>query len=89
MTWRDFEARLVLKAWQDEAFRQALLRDPKAVLERETGTKLPDRVQVKVLEETPHRLGNPRAGGGRERRVAIDIYAQRQEPPHEGELLPE
>ena len=55
---RDLEAQLMARAWKDDAFRQELIRNPKPVLEREMarwrpGYKLPDTVEVKVLEETP------------------------------------
>lgn len=51
---KDLEAQLIEKAWQDEAFRQELLRHPKAVIEAELGKKLPSDLQVTVLEETPN-----------------------------------
>jgi hypothetical protein len=55
---RDLEAHLIARAWRDEAFKQELLRDPKAALERELaqlapGATLPEHVQIRVLEETP------------------------------------
>jgi hypothetical protein len=60
-TWGDFEAKLVAKAWKDEAFAQELRTDPKAAVERELatvrpGAKLPEGVDVKVVEETPTTL---------------------------------
>ncbi|MEQ9625567.1 NHLP leader peptide family RiPP precursor [Coleofasciculus chthonoplastes] len=51
---KDLEAQLIERAWQDEAFRQALLSNPKAVIEAELGNKLPEDLQVTVLEETPN-----------------------------------
>lgn len=51
---KDLEAQLIERAWQDEAFRQALLSNPKAVIEAEFGQKLPEDLQIKVLEETPN-----------------------------------
>jgi hypothetical protein len=48
-----FEARLIEKAWKDDAFRRALVRDPRGAVERELGGKLPAGLQVKVLAETP------------------------------------
>ena len=47
-----FEARMIEKAWKDPSFRQALLTDPRAALERELGGKLPAGLQVKVLAES-------------------------------------
>jgi hypothetical protein len=57
-TPRDLEAHLIARAWKDEAFRQELLSDPKAVVERELrrqhpDARLPEHVQLQVLEETP------------------------------------
>ena len=58
MSRSEFEAQIVAKAWQDEAYRKELLADPKAVLERELqaiapDAKLPAHVNVKVVEEDP------------------------------------
>ena len=47
-----FEANLIVKAWQDEAFKQKLMNNPIAVYEEELGRKAPDNVEIKVLEET-------------------------------------
>jgi Nitrile hydratase, alpha chain len=51
-TRRDFELQLIEKAWKDDAFRQALLTDPRGALERALGGKLRAGVQLKVVEET-------------------------------------
>jgi hypothetical protein len=37
---------------KDDAFRQKLLAEPAAALEEELGTRLPDGVEVRTLEET-------------------------------------
>ena len=50
----DLEAQLIERAWQDEAFRQDLLCNPKAVLEADLGKQLPSDLQITVLEETPN-----------------------------------
>jgi hypothetical protein len=58
----EVEARIIVKAWKDEAFKQELLRNPKAVLQRELGrelgvvVRLPDDVDVRVLESPPRTL---------------------------------
>jgi hypothetical protein len=57
-TPRDLQAHLIGRAWKDEAFKQELLSNPKAVVERELrelspGATLPEHVQIQVLEETP------------------------------------
>ena len=49
------EGRLIARAMKDEAFAEALRRDPKATVEREIG-KLPDGINVHVLEESPTNL---------------------------------
>jgi hypothetical protein len=46
------ERRLVERSLQDDAFRRRLLADPKAAVEEELGTPLPEEVQVRVVEET-------------------------------------
>lgn len=50
----DFQAHLIAKAWKDEAFRQELLSNPKAVIEKEFGKVIPDSMEIRVLEETPN-----------------------------------
>lgn len=37
----------------DEMFRRNLLDDPKSAIEEETGAKLPEGVEIRVVEETP------------------------------------
>jgi hypothetical protein len=48
---KNFESSLIAKAWKDEAFKQELIRNPKTVIERELGKKLPESLHIKVLEE--------------------------------------
>jgi hypothetical protein len=43
---------LLARAMKDEAFRQALLTNPKTLLEREMGITLPPGVTIAVHEET-------------------------------------
>ena len=47
----DVEKELVLKAWEDDEFKQRLISDPKGVLAEAYGADLPDLIDVKVLEE--------------------------------------
>jgi hypothetical protein len=49
---QEMERRLVEKSLQDDAFRQRLLEDPKAAVEQELGTQLPEDVRVVAVEET-------------------------------------
>jgi hypothetical protein len=48
----EMERTLVQRSLQDEDFRQKLLDDPKATVEQELATQLPEDVQVRVVEES-------------------------------------
>ena len=48
----ELERRLIQRSLEDEDFRQQLLSEPKAIIEREIGTQLPERVRVVAVEET-------------------------------------
>src|SRR5688500_15604043 len=48
----EIERRLIERTLEDESLRQRLLADPKAAVEEELGTRLPDGVQVIAVEET-------------------------------------
>jgi|SRR5688572_29109026 hypothetical protein len=48
----EIERSLIERSLEDEALRQRLLADPKAAVEEELGTRLPDEVQVIAVEET-------------------------------------
>jgi Nitrile hydratase, alpha chain len=52
MTRKEIEETLIVKAWQDAAFKQELLSDTKSVLQKE-GVNLPEGIEVRVIEETP------------------------------------
>jgi len=47
---------LMLKAAQDEAFREALLSNPKETLAQFLGTELPAELKVTVVQNTPTEL---------------------------------
>jgi hypothetical protein len=49
----EFEAKIIMKAWEDESFRQELLANPKAVFARESGRAVPEDFTVEIIEETP------------------------------------
>jgi hypothetical protein len=51
-TRREFELQLIEKAWKDDAFRQALVSDPRGAVEKELGGQLPAGLQVKVVAES-------------------------------------
>ena len=48
----EIERTLVQRSMEDEDFRQRLLDDPKAVVEQELGSRLPEGVEVRAVEET-------------------------------------
>ncbi len=49
---QQLEAQLIKRALQDVGFRQELVRDPKRVLERELGIRMPNNIHVQVVEES-------------------------------------
>ncbi|GET37481.1 NHLP leader peptide family RiPP precursor [Microseira wollei] len=53
-TRQEIEERIIAKSWQDDAFKQEILNNPKAVLSREIGQPLPEDVEIRVVEETPN-----------------------------------
>lgn len=58
LTRRDFETRIIAKAWKDPTYKQRLLSNPKAVLQQEISAVdpsvlLPSALQVQVHEESP------------------------------------
>jgi hypothetical protein len=55
-TRAEIEAEIVVKAWQDEAFKQDLLSNPRAVFEREIGNPMPDGLEISVVEETAQHI---------------------------------
>ena len=50
---KQLEEKLIAKAMKDETFRKNLLENPKAAIEEETGIKLPESINLKVVEENP------------------------------------
>ena len=50
---RDLEAKIVARAWADEAFRERLKTDPRGAVAEETGITVPESIALEVLEETP------------------------------------
>ena len=48
----EIERRLVERSLADESFRERLLSEPEATIEQELGTRLPEGVQVRAVEET-------------------------------------
>ncbi|NEQ20151.1 MAG: NHLP leader peptide family natural product precursor [Microcoleus sp. SIO2G3] len=52
----EFESELIARAWKDEAFKQELVSNPKAVFARELQQEMPEGLEIRVLEETPNTL---------------------------------
>ncbi|ODH02071.1 NHLP leader peptide family natural product precursor [Nostoc sp. KVJ20] len=52
----EFNANVAAKAWQNVAFRQELLSNPKAAIARELGTTLPENLQIHVFEEDTNNI---------------------------------
>ena len=48
----DLKARLIARAWQDDAFKQQLFDDPRAAIAAETGRAVPEGMEIRVVEET-------------------------------------
>src|ERR1700761_6743177 len=55
-TRRDLETALIEKCWKDASFKKQVLSDPKGMLERHTGQKLPTQVQIFIHEEDANTL---------------------------------
>ena len=52
----EFEAKIAIKAMEDESFRQALIDDPKTIYAQEIGTPLPDSLTIEVVEENANKV---------------------------------
>jgi hypothetical protein len=48
----DIRNRLIAKAWEDDAFKKALVENPKATIEKELEVTLPADLNIRVFEET-------------------------------------
>jgi hypothetical protein len=48
---RDLETALIEKCWKDPDFKKQVVSDPKGMLERHTGQKLPLDVKIFIHEE--------------------------------------
>lgn len=53
---RDYELDIIVKAWRDEQFRQALLKNPKKAIEDEFRVMVPDDMTISVHEESDNSL---------------------------------
>ena len=52
----DFKNKIIEKAWQDADFKKELLEDPKAAIQKASGTLIPANIEITVLEETEDKL---------------------------------
>ena len=53
---RELEVRLVEKAWKDPEFRREIVTDPKGMLEKYLGQRLPEKLKIFVHEEDSNTL---------------------------------
>ena len=56
LTKRDLETALIEKCWKDTEFKKQVVTDPKGMLERHIGQKLPADVKIFVHEEDANTL---------------------------------
>jgi hypothetical protein len=78
----EVEGRLIQRSLEDEDFRRRLLEDPKAVVEEELGTRRPEGVQVRAVEESADTvyLVLPSAFACRRRRADLTAVLIRVDP---------
>jgi len=55
-TRRDLETALIEKCWKDPDFKKQVISDPKGMLERHTGQKLPAQIKIFIHEEDANTL---------------------------------
>ena len=51
---KTLQEQIVARVMKDEIFRQELLSNPKATVERELGITLPEGTNIQVYEDTPN-----------------------------------
>jgi Nitrile hydratase, alpha chain len=56
VTRRDLETALIEKCWKDPDFKKRVVSDPKGMLERHIGQKLPSEVKIFIHEEDTNTL---------------------------------
>jgi hypothetical protein len=50
------EESIVMRAWEDDNFKQSLMSNPKAAIAEATGETIPDDVEVEILQETANKV---------------------------------
>lgn len=53
MSVESLKVQIIQKAWEDPAFKEQLLADPKAALQQAFGIEVPEAITLKVVAETP------------------------------------
>ena len=48
----EMKRRLINRNLEDEGFRQRLLDDPKGTIEQELGSRMPESIEVRLVEES-------------------------------------
>ena len=56
LTKRDLETALIEKCWKDPEFRKQVVSDPKGMLEKYSGQKLPADIKIVIHEEDANTL---------------------------------
>ena len=56
LTKRDLETALIEKCWKDPEFKKQVVTDPKGMLERHIGQKLPEDLKIFIHEEDANTL---------------------------------
>ena len=51
-TRSEIERTIVQRSMEDEDFRQRLLEDPRAAVDREMGIRLPEGIEVRAVQES-------------------------------------
>ncbi|RKP51624.1 NHLP leader peptide family natural product precursor [Cohnella endophytica] len=53
MSLESLKVQIIKKAWEDPAFKKSLLADPKKAIGEAFGVEIPEKIELKVVEETP------------------------------------
>jgi len=56
MILEKLKEKIIEKSKENAEYREILLKDPKAIFEKEAGKKLKDDITIQVEEETPNKV---------------------------------
>lgn len=56
MNIENIKEQIIQKAWRDEKFKEALLKDPKTMIQEEFHISIPDNIKLGIVEETEEQL---------------------------------